>query len=169
MIPNFCLLIQCLKLGITFNFLMCLLFCHLFFRLVLVTKEFLLFVIDVVFSVIVIPAAGNCLILWKGCLSRVGRKRCVRRFDIESRLSNRCINFPRDPSFITGSGVTRVGQNGADAVASGPKANMRTKNGLVDTLGRDFQDAVMEIYDNKKRARNGSSKADMRTHVTLIF
>ncbi|MBA0687386.1 hypothetical protein Goari_014930 [Gossypium aridum] len=35
----------------------------------------------------VIPAAGNYLILWKGCLSRVGRKRCVRRFDIETEGS----------------------------------------------------------------------------------
>ncbi|MBA0770914.1 hypothetical protein Gotri_019462, partial [Gossypium trilobum] len=58
-----------------------------FFRLVLVTKEFLLFVIYVVFWVIVVPAAENYLILWKGCLSRVGRKRCVRRFDIETKGS----------------------------------------------------------------------------------
>ncbi|KAK5786432.1 hypothetical protein PVK06_041068 [Gossypium arboreum] len=34
----------------------------------------------------------------------------------KSRLSNRCINFPKDPLFITGSGVTHLGLSGGLAL-----------------------------------------------------
>ncbi|PPR97347.1 hypothetical protein GOBAR_AA23320 [Gossypium barbadense] len=69
----------------------------------------------------------------------------------KSRLSNRCINFPKDPLFITGSGVTHVGQNGADAVATKGQYSHQKWAGVVkeDLEHILFHCPLQQLFDKK--------------------